>query len=92
MNPLVTLVRLQVYVIEAATWCSTASLADRLTGRGGLSHRTAERGGAWEVVHGEILLGDEGAGGQGTAVLATAVSVGLVKVALDLGPQGRARP
>ena len=75
---------------EAATWCSTAALADRLTGGGELAARTAERGGTWEVISGELHLGDDGAGGDGTALLASSVRLGLVKVALELGPQGRA--
>ncbi len=78
------------HVPEAATWCSTAASADRLTGRGALAGRTAERGGAWQVDDGELELHADGAGGQGTALLATSVDVGLAKVTLDLGAGGRA--
>lgn len=77
------------HVREAAAWCSTAALADRLTGRGELGHRAAERGGAWGVVDGELHLGAGGVGGPGVAMLATSVPVGLAKVALDLGLSGR---
>lgn len=63
---------------EAASWCTTAHAADRLTGDGPLSY--AERGGEWAAAG--VLRTADGAAGDGVAMLAPDEPSGLVHALL----------
>jgi hypothetical protein len=62
---------------ELSAWCTTAVVADRLTGTGSLTGSEAERGGYWQT-SGQVLREQQGAAGDGRAVLDAGQPVGLV--------------
>ncbi len=72
-------------------WCTTAVVADRLTGSGSMRGRSADRGQAWTVDGGDLELGAWGLAGRGTAMSAAPVPVGLLHVLVEAPRDGGVR-
>lgn len=71
---------------ELAAWCTTACVADRLTGTGPVAGTGAERGGPWQAT-GALLRTPDGLTGDGRALLRADEPVGLIH-ALVRAPRG----
>lgn len=71
---------------ELATWCTTATVADRFVSGGPVSDRRAERGGLW-AAQGRLHCGRDGLAGEGSLELLAGGPAGLVH-ALVRAPRG----